>query len=379
MNRYLKCTVVVTLISVMLLITFSAGCAVGNGFTLGADNGLEVVSQAWNIIFQDYVEKSKLDAGKLAGGAIEGILNVLDDPYTAYLTPDEYELSTSGLEGKFEGIGATVNIKDEKITIVAPIDGSPAYNAGIKAGDVILTVDGTSTEGMTLTEAVLRIRGPAGTPVKLLVLHEGDTDPVEIEIIRDEIKLESVRYEMKEDIAYIRISHFSERTDEELAEALKAITGQNAAGIVLDLRDNPGGNLETVVNVTSQLIKEGTVLHVVSNQGQESTLSVTPAVTTDLPTVVLVNKYSASGSEVLSGALQDYHRATIAGTVTYGKGSVNVLRQLKDGSGLYITTARWLTPLGNLIEGKGVTPDVSLELEGDEAIQWAIDRLKGNK
>jgi carboxyl-terminal processing protease len=180
---------------------------------------------------------------------------------------------------------------------------------------------------------------------------------------------------MKEDIAYINITYFSERTAEELAPVLKSIT-QQANGVILDLRSNGGGLLDTVIDVASFFLKEGVVVDVVDNQGKHTTSSVKPSqITTDLPLVVLVDGYSASGSEVLAGALQDYGRATIAGARTYGKGSVDILRQLKDGSGLYITTARWLTPKGRLIEGKGLAPDYELK-EGEDAIQWAIDFLK---
>ena len=233
---------------------------------------------------------------------------------------------------------------------------------------------------MSLTDAVLSIRGPKGTPVRLLVLHQGETKPEEIEIVRAEIELYSVRFEMMEDIAYINISHFSERTNQELSPVLQSLTQAAATGIILDLRSNPGGLLNVVVDVAGRFLEEGIVVNVVDNQGDSTVTAVNPkGATTDLPLVVLVDSYSASGSEVLAGALQDYDRATIAGTRTYGKGSVNILLQLKDGSGLYITTARWLTPNGRLIEGKGIGPDYELELEGDEAIQWALDYLKGNK
>ena len=393
MSKQVKYALSISFIVIILALTFTAGFFLGNRDTIASGFFMrdletnasvrgheEAISQAWNIIFQDYVEKDKLDAAKLSGGAIDGIIKVLNDPYTAYLSPEEYKLTTSDMAGTFEGIGATVNSKDGKITIVAPIEGSPAEKAGIKPGDVILKVNGTTTEGMNLQEAILLIRGPSGTPVRLLVLHEAQTEPVEIEIIRARIEVKSVRSEMKDSCAYIRISQFSESTDEEFASALQNLIQQGAKGVILDLRNNPGGIVQTVVNIASYLLKEGSVLHIVSNQGTEIVYNVVKTdFKTDLPIVVLVNKYSASGSEVLSGALQDYRRATIAGTITFGKGSVNVLRRLGDGSGLYITTARWLTPIGNLIEGKGITPDQSVELEGDEAIQWAINYLKGNK
>jgi carboxyl-terminal processing protease len=185
---------------------------------------------------------------------------------------------------------------------------------------------------------------------------------------------------MRQDIAYINITHFSELTDEELTEVLESITAEGANAIILDLRSNPGGLLHAVIDVASHFLTEGVVTNVVDNEGKHTTNAVSPKeVTTDLPMVVLVDAFSASGSEVLSGALQDHGRATIAGAVTYGKGSVNILRQLSDGSGLYVTTARWLTPDGRLIEGEGISPDYELELEGEDAVQWAIDYLKDNR
>jgi carboxyl-terminal processing protease len=336
------------------------------------------VEQAWNIILQEYVDKDKLDTNTLTQGAIKGMVEALDDPYTAYLDSTAYELSLKDMAGKFEGIGAYVAAEDGQIAIVAPIAGSPAEKVGIRAGDIILEIDGQSTEGMSLVEAVLSIQGPKGTLVTLLILHQGETEPEVIEIVRAEIEVPSVSSEMKGDIAYIEISTFSKRTAEELAPVLESITQQAATGIILDLRSNPGGLLETVIDVASFFLKEGVVVDVVDNEGNHTTSSVNPSsLTTDLPMVVLVDGYSASGSEVLAGALQDYGRATIAGARTYGKGSVNILHQLQDGSGLYITIARWLTPNGRLIEGEGLAPDYELG-EGEDAIQWAIDFLKSH-
>jgi len=324
------------------------------------------------------VEKDEIDIGALAQGAIRGMVEALDDPYTSYLDPEAYQMSIQDLEGRFEGIGAYVGARDDQIVIIAPISGSPAEKAGIRAGDIILEVDGQSTEGMSLLDTILLVRGPRGTTVALLVLHEGETEPELIEIVRAEIEIPSVEFEMRQEIAYIRITEFTDRTAQELAPVLDTITGQGAAGIILDLRSNPGGLLDAVVDVASYFLEEGVVVDVVDNEGVHSASSVNPAVPTIyLPMVVLVDGYSASGSEVLAGALQDYGRATIAGVTTFGKGSVNILRQLDDGSGLYITTARWLTPNGRLIEGEGLSPDYELELEGEDAIQWAIDYLRG--
>ena len=380
MSKSIKIAVITLLLGIILALSFYAGCALGSRANPSAQVGLDTVQQAWNIIFDDYVDKDKLDAARLSEAAIKAMVEELDDPYTSYLDPETHELSLTGLRGKFEGIGAHVAIRDEQLTIIAPIDGSPAARAGIKAGDVILEVNGQPTSEMSLTEAVLIIRGPEGTSVKLLVLHQGETEPVEIEIVRAEIEISSVRLEMREDIAYIRITHFSERTAAELSQTMQSVSREMATGIIIDLRNNPGGLVQAVIDVAGHFLPEGIVLNVVDNRGNQTSMEVEPGDSvTELPMIILVNDFSASGSEVLAGALQDYGRATIAGSKTFGKGSVNVLRPLKDGSGLYITTARWLTPEGHLIEGKGIEPDYVLELEGEDAIQWAIDSLKSNK
>jgi carboxyl-terminal processing protease len=378
MSKRIKIIAVSLLLAAIVALSFGAGCALG--VRTSPEQGLDIVEQAWNIIFRDYVDRDKLDTGTLTQGAIQGMVEALDDPYTAYLDAETYQLSLKDFEGKFEGIGAYVAVENGQIVIIAPIADSPAERVGIRAGDIILEIDGRSTSEMSLVEAVLNIQGPKGTTVTLSILHQGETEPEVIEIVRAEIELPSVRFEMKEDIAYIEITYFSERTAEELSPVLENISQQAVAGIILDLRSNPGGLLEMVIDVAGFFLKEGVVVDVVDNEGKHTASSVEPSeIATDLPLVVLVDGYSASGSEVLAGALQDHARATIAGTTTYGKGSVNVLRQLKDGSGLYITYARWFTPKGRLIEGEGLHPDYELELEGEDAIQWAIDFLKSGK
>ncbi len=382
MPKTVKIIVLTLLLVVSLTLSFGAGCALGDRTPPSLGPGLDSIAEAWDIIVNDYVDEDRLDTDKLSQAAINGMLEALDDPYSAYLDAETYQLSLSDLAGKFEGIGAYVAVKDEQIMIIAPIADSPAAKAGIKAGDIILEINDRSALEMSLVEAVLYIRGPKGTSVRLLILHQGETEPEEIEIVRAEIEVPSVYFEMRGDIAYINITDFSERTNEELSPVLERITQEAATGIILDLRSNPGGLLQTVVDVASRFLKEkegGVIVDVVDNQGKHTTSTVKPkGATTDLPLVVLVDSYSASGSEVLAGALQDYARATIAGTTTYGKGSVNILRQLKDGSGLYITTARWFTPNGRPIEGEGIDPDYELDPEED-AIQWAIDYLKNIK
>jgi len=379
MSKTMK-IILISLLSVAILaLTFGTGYNLGR-IPAGPSDGLEIMQQAWNIIFDDYVDRDQLDASTLSQGAIEGMLEALDDPYSSYLDAETHQLGLSSLEGEIEGIGAQVAISDEQLTIIAPIADSPAAKAGIRAGDIILEIDGRSTAEMSLAKAVLNIRGPKGTSVRLLILHQDEAEPEEIEIVRAKIELPSVHFEMREDIAYINITHFSGHTSEELLTALESMTGEGARGIILDLRSNPGGVLDIVIDVVSYFLTEGVVVSVVDNRGERTALEVRPSeMTTELPVVVLVDSFSASGSEVLAGALQDHGRATIAGSQTFGKGSVNVLHQLKDGSGLYITTARWLTPNGRLIEGEGIKPDHELELEGEEAIQWVIDYLKSHE
>jgi carboxyl-terminal processing protease len=339
---------------------------------------LDAIEQAWNIIFTDYVDKSRLNSANMSRAAIVGLIETLNDPYTSYLDEEQYQLGKTSLEGTYNGIGAYVTMKDDQLTIIAPIADSPAARAGIKAGDVILQIDGESVADLSLAEAIIKIRGPRDTSVRLLILHENETEPREIVVVRATLELPSVNFEMKDRIAYIIISDFTERTADELTKIINELGSYQATGIILDLRGNPGGLLEPVINVASQFLTDGIVLQMRSNQGQITTFKVNKDMPkTDLPVVVLVDKASASGSEVLAGALQDHGRSVIAGTTTYGKGSVNMLYQLSDGSGIYITTARWLTPNGRLIEGYGIEPDIELSLTGEEAVQWAIDYLTG--
>jgi len=360
-----------------LALSVGVGCALVAGTDEGPELDVSLLEEVWGVIHEDYVERDSIDAEALIRGAAKGMVEGLDDPYSAYMDPDAYEMSTDRLSGKFEGIGAYVGYDEGRIVIIAPIPDSPADGAGIRSGDIILAVDDESTAEMNLMDAVTRIRGPRGTPVRLLVLHEDDTEPVEIEIIRAEIKLPSVIFEMEEDIAHIRITNFSDRTGDELSTALKDTADVAASGIILDLRGNPGGLLSSVIEVAGRFIDEGTVVSVVDNAGNRTDSSVRrsgPVV--DLPIVVLVDGFSASGSEVLAGALQDHGRAVVAGATTFGKGSVNNLMRLSDGSGLYITVARWYTPGGRLIEGEGIEPDHVLDLEEVDALEWALAYLR---
>jgi carboxyl-terminal processing protease len=378
MSKEVKIGIVSLLLGLCLGLFFSFGYLMG-GDSQTQEPTLASVEQAWNIILNDYVDKDKIDVSLLSQAAIEGMVAALNDPYTVYMDAATYQLDMSESAGEYSGIGAVIGIQDGQLTVIALYDGSPAAAAGIRTGDVILEIDGVTTSGMDFNEVGIKVRGDVGTSLSLLILHQGETEPVEVMVVREQIKVPSVGFEMRGDIAYISIDQFTERTNDELTPVLEAIAAEGATGIVLDLRGNPGGLLDSVVLVASRFFEQGEVLSVRDSDGNVEVYAVTPQeLVTDLPMVVLVDGYSASGSEVVTGALQDYGRAVIAGTTTYGKGSANVLEGLADGSGLYITVARWLTPNGNLIEGIGVIPDVALELTGEDAIQWAIDYLHGS-
>ena len=372
----------ITLVSVLVLtMAFAAGCIFNLNVSSAQRPDINLINQAWNVITSNYVEPSKLDSRTMNEGAIRGIVQSIKDPYSAYLDPDAYKVQQSNMQGSFEGIGAEVSLNSQnQPIIVAPLENSPAAKAGIKTGDVIMEVDGKSTQGLSLTETVVLIRGKAGTPVKLKILHSGEAVPVEIEVVRAPVDASGVTSSMRGNVAYIKIRSFNESTNAELQASLESLDLNNSAGVILDLRDNPGGLVSAVVDVASHFIKEGVIITLRDNQGRTTSESVKPSETfTDLPMVVLVNQYSASGSEVLAGALQDYQRATIAGGQTLGKGSYDSFFSLSDGSAIYLTIGRWLTPKGREIEGEGITPDQLLTQTDDAQIQWAADFLNRPK
>jgi carboxyl-terminal processing protease len=376
-------TVLITICIVIAIgLAFVGGCNInifrpGNNST-PPDNELDtqLLKEAYQVIIDNYVEPDKVELQKLNEGILKGLVQGLNDPYSAYLTPEQFNMSVSDLAGQFEGIGAYVGSENGLITIIAPIPDTPAAKAGIQPGDIILEVNGQSTTDMSVNDVVLLIRGPKGTSVTLTVLHKDAAEPATLEITRAEIQIESVILELVRDYAHITITTFTERTDDELKPILDTITRNDTKGIVLDLRNNPGGLVSTLVQVASHFIDRGVVLTVVYRDGSEDADSVNVfASKIDLPMVVLVNKYSASAAEVLTGALQDYERAVIAGNKTYGKGSVNQLIPLSNGSGILMTIARWATPNGNLIEGKGIQPDIEVDFEKVDGVQWAIDYM----
>ena len=334
------------------------------------------IFEVWSTLKRDHFSADSLDAETLSVGAVRGMLEALDDPYASYLTSQQYSTESQDFEGFFEGIGAEVSIRDGEIIIVAPIPDTPADEAGVLPGDVILMIDGESTEGYSLLDAVSKIRGQKGEPVVLLIRRRTGGDPVELTIVRGVIEIKSVSLKMLVGrIAHLRITSFTATTDDEVTEVLERINRLQARGLILDLRNNPGGLLRPVMNVTSQFLEDGLVLYEIDGDGKRRDWKVVSGgLARDIPMVVLVNEFSASGSEVLAGAIIDRQRATVLGEKTFGKGSVNTLRELSDGSGLYFTTARWYTPDGTLIEGKGLEPDLVVTQPEDDPEDIQFDR-----
>ena len=334
------------------------------------------VNEAWDLLQREHIDRSSLDASDLSGGAIRGMLDALNDPYASFLDPQRFGEEESKIQGVFEGIGAQVGIREELLTVIAPLPDTPAERAGIRAGDVILEVNGESTEDLSLQEAVSRIRGRKGTTVELLVLHANELDPVLIPIVRGEIPLETVRFNMLDDgIGHLQISSFASTTNGHVAEALQEFRANNGRSLIVDLRYNPGGLLGVVVDVTSQFLEEGLVTYELDGLGNRREWKVSSGGNgRDIPMVVLVNQYSASASEVFAGAIIDHDRAPVVGESTFGKGSVNTRHRLSDGSGIYYTIARWYTPNGTLIEGSGITPTIAVEADPEAASDPQLDK-----
>lgn len=384
--------ILVPVLLVLLVLIASAGCTGSTASpqataqaTLPADIPQEfsILWEAYQNLREDSVIREQLDPKKLSQGAVRGMLLASGDPYASYLDPEQYLEEQEDIRGSFEGIGAEVAMREGQVVIVAPIPDTPAERAGIKAGDIILSVDGASVEGKTLMEVVRLIRGPRGTVVTIGVRRGTSAQELSFTVTRDVIRIRSVRYVLYADgTANLKITGFTDGTNRELGEAITQMKKDNLKGIVLDLRNNPGGLLDSVINVASRFLKDGLVLYELDAQGNRTDWKVRRLDRVpDVPVVVLVNRYSASASEVLAGALRAHGRATLVGEKTFGKGSVNTLRQLSDGSGVYFSTARWYTPSGELIEGKGLQPDMEVTQpeSGSEDVQLdkALEVLKG--
>ena len=327
-------------------------------------SGFVAIRQAWQRISES-LDDGEVTPELLEEAAIRGMLNALGDPNTSYLSPEGYKQVVESYESDFEGIGAWVREQNGRITVHQVMEGTPADDAGLLSGDVLLEVDGQPIDGFSVDEAVALIRGPRGSSVDLLVLHAEEEAPVRISITRASIRTPSAGWRpLNEEIAYLWIDRFRDETDKEVEEALVEIVREGYSGIVLDVRGNLGGILSTTVSIASQFLEEGLVLYQVDGQGVRTDMEVSGGgIATEVPLVILVDGASASSSEVLAGALQDHGRAVVIGATTFGKGSVNELKQLDSGSALYVTAALWYTPNGRLIEGDGLQPDITSSAE----------------
>ncbi len=326
--------------------------------------------EAWNLVHENFVDQP-VDDVALMRGAINGMMQALGDQHSTYMDPEEYKQANESLEGSYEGIGAYVDTTADYLTITSPIPGSPAEEAGLLPGDKIIGIDGEDMTGIDAELARRRVLGPAGTTVVLTILREGEDAPLEFSIVRARIVIASAEGEMLEgDIAYLTVTTFGPNTMPELNAALAELMPQNPKAIILDLRNNGGGYLQTSVEVTSQFIGEGVVLYEQYGDGTRTTYEVIPGgVATDpaIPMIVLINEGSASASEIVAGALQDSGRAKLLGTVSYGKGSVQNWIPLSGENGaVRVTIAKWLTPNENTIHEIGLTPDYPVELTEED-------------
>lgn len=370
------------ILGALFVLTFIMGWILGHqdaqfskiGFTPRITNqenqnvDFSIFWRTWEFIEKKY--DGNLDYQKMIYGAIRGMVDSLGDPYTAFLSPDEAKQLEDDLSGVVSGIGAEVGIKNKQVTIVAPLENSPAAKAGLKAGDVIKAINGENTEGMDLNVAVSKIRGQAGTKVKLLVRR--GTEDKEYEIQRATLTVKSVNSEIKEgNIGYISINRFDEKTTADLRAALESFIGRGVNKVVLDLRNNPGGYLDESVSVSSEFIKSGVIVSEKKDvkDGQKMEYKATgkgKMTNTDYKLVVLINGGSASASEIVAGALQDYKRATLVGEKTFGKGSVQEIEELTGGARLRITVAHWYTPKGKNIGKEGIKPDIEIKLTDED-------------
>ena len=321
--------------------------------------------EAWNLVHDNYVDQP-VDDVALMRGAISGMMDALGDQHSSYMSPKDYADANSSLEGEYEGIGAFVDTTTEYLTITSPIPGSPAERAGLLPGDQIVAIDGKDMTGIDAEVARTKVLGPANTVVHLTVLRDGEDKLLEFDVTREKITMKSSTGKMLEnDIAYIQITTFGDKTTPELLAALAELMAQNPKGIILDLRNNGGGYLTTSVEVTSQFLADGVVLYEQYGDGTRTTYDVLPgglATDTKIPMIVLINEGSASASEIVAGALQDSGRAKLVGVTSYGKGSVqNWIPLSGDNGAVRITIAKWLTPNENTIHEIGLTPDVVAE------------------
>jgi len=347
----------------LVLLVFTGG--VQRGITAVEDtyDKLKVFTEILSLVQSNYVEE--VNSRDLIYGAVKGMLDTLD-PHSAFMPPEAFKEMQVETQGSFGGLGIEITVKDRMLTVVAPIDGTPAERAGIQPGDRIVKIEGQPTKDMTLMDAVRKLRGPKGSKVTISIVREGRSEPFDVVLVREVIEVKSIRQkDLGDGIYYVRISSFQERTSHDLERALEQAQKGQTRAVILDLRNDPGGLLNQAVAVSDMFLEKGQLIVYTRGRQKDQDLRFTAEHAGGfpmLPMVVLVNGGSASASEIVAGALQDWKRAVILGTQTFGKGSVQTVIPLSDGSGLRLTTAKYFTPKGRSIHGSGITPDIVVEL-----------------
>lgn len=359
-----KAWLLVAVLGLLLLVGANQPASKEGGQSGDIYKKLRIFADVLDIVQKNYVEPVKSD--ELIYGAIDGMLSKLD-PHSSFMPPDAYKELQIETKGRFEGIGIEITMKDDVLTIVSPIEGTPADKAGLKAGDRIIKIDAKSTKAMSLLDAVKKMRGPKGTEVVITIMREGLAKPKDFKIVRDVIPIASVKSRLLEEgYGYVRITNFRDKTHQDLVAALKELEGGKTPlrGLVLDMRNNPGGLLDQAVDVADEFLPRGLIVYTdgrIKSQNMKFEATPKDKPRHRYPIVVLVNEGSASAAEIVAGALQDHKRALVLGVRTFGKGSVQTVIPLEDGSGLRLTTARYYTPSGRCIQATGIVPDVSVE------------------
>jgi carboxyl-terminal processing protease len=376
MKQSVKILAITLGLMLLTTIAFSSGLIVGHSTRFGAvpvvraqDQPAEfdVFWEVWNLAENYFIDQEIMEnRQRLAYGAINGFIEALgDEGHTRFLTPEQNTAERTSIRGSFFGIGARVGIQDGMPMIVAPFDGSPAQAAGVKAGDIIIEVDGQDVTGMSLNETVEMIRGEKGTEVVLTIFRPDDSESLEVVIIRDEIKIPAASWGIVPgtDVALLRFSQFNGNLNDNVQDVVSQARDAGATALIVDLRNNPGGLLDQAIKVSSQFLSDGNVLLQEDAQGNREEFAVIEGgVAQDIPLIVLVNRGSASSSEIFAGAMQDHERAQVVGETTFGTGTVLKVYDLSDGSSLLLGTSQWLTPDGRLIRKQGITPDTDVEL-----------------
>ncbi|MBI4094593.1 MAG: S41 family peptidase [Candidatus Liptonbacteria bacterium] len=392
-------------LAVLALIAFAAGGSFLFGYRLGSEHpqtlvveGVKNINpeaplqgdfgvfwQAWQLINEKFLNNKEVSDQEKVYGAVRGLVGALDDPYAEFFDPEDNQKFQEDIKGHFGGIGAEIGIRDEQLIIVTPLADTPAMRAGLRPSDKIVRVDGESTAGITVQEAIKRIRGIQGTKVVLDILRDGWDKTREFRIIRADITAPTLSFEMKNDIGYVHLQSFNDNTARLLRDAVSDMRRNNARGMVLDLRNNPGGFLNVAIDVSGWFLNRGTLVVKKEGTGEnEQFFANGNELLAKFPVVIVINKGSASASEILAGALHDQRNVKLVGETSFGKGTVQELENLKDGSSLKVTTAHWVLPSGKILEGEGIPPDVEVALteedvknKKDPQLEKALEILGG--